>query len=59
MNDIGLKPLRRITCYIAALALNQNSPHIAIELITTISNHHSVLIRSLKVNMTKFNKKKN
>ncbi|XKL68458.1 hypothetical protein PGB90_003949 [Kerria lacca] len=49
MNDIGLKPLRRITCYIAALALNQNSPHIAIELITTISNHHSVLIRSLKV----------
>ncbi len=51
MNESGLSPLRRITAYTAALAVKHNNPHIALEILSTVTNQQFVLIRCLKVSI--------
>ena len=41
--------MRRATTFLSALAINQNSPHIAIEILSTIKEVRYIHIRNLKV----------
>lgn len=45
----GHQPMRRAIAFAAALAISQNSPHIAIELISSLTKHNYVTLRNLKV----------
>lgn len=42
-------PLRRVSCFAAALALNSNNPHICLEMLSLVNNQNFVIVRSLKV----------
>ncbi|KAK7579627.1 hypothetical protein V9T40_000256 [Parthenolecanium corni] len=48
MHESGLLPLRRAACYLGALALKQNSPHVALEIVSALSSQNFVLVRSIK-----------
>lgn len=46
--EAGHIPLRRATVFMAYLAINQNSPHIALEVLATLKGQNYVTVRSLK-----------
>lgn len=45
----GHQPMRRAIGFAAALAVSQNAPHIAIEIISSLPKHNYVTLRNLKV----------
>ncbi|VVC32605.1 Tetratricopeptide-like helical domain [Cinara cedri] len=47
--EAGHNPIRKTITFFAANAINQNSPHIAIEVITSVRNQSYVTLRNLKV----------
>ncbi|XP_050539963.1 pentatricopeptide repeat-containing protein 2, mitochondrial-like [Daktulosphaira vitifoliae] len=47
--EAGHIPIRKTVTFFAANALNQNSPHIALEVISTIRNQAYVTLRNIKV----------
>lgn len=47
--EVGHQPTRRAATFIAALALNQNAPHIAAEIISCVNTQGYVTIRNIKV----------
>ncbi|KYN37180.1 Pentatricopeptide repeat-containing protein 2 [Trachymyrmex septentrionalis] len=49
LDDKGYRIMRRATTFLSALAINQNSPHIAIEILSTIKEVRYIHIRNLKV----------
>ncbi|KAL1129869.1 hypothetical protein AAG570_012813 [Ranatra chinensis] len=49
LNEVGHYPMRRAATFAAALALKQNSPHIALEILTSMRQQTYVTIRNLKV----------
>ncbi|KYM78664.1 Pentatricopeptide repeat-containing protein 2 [Atta colombica] len=58
LNDKGYIIMRRATTFLAALAIKQNSPHIAIEILSSLREVRYIHIRCLKVlaytNLKKF-----
>jgi hypothetical protein len=48
MKDIGSDPVRRVLSYACALALKQNAPQIALEILSTAKQPNYVTIRNLK-----------
>jgi pentatricopeptide repeat domain-containing protein 2 len=51
LKEIGHIPMRRAVTFAAAMALNQNAPHIAFEIISGIQQHNYVTVRNLKVHV--------
>lgn len=49
LNTVGHVPMRKATAYAAALALNQNQPGIALEIVGTVTKGNYVTIRQLKI----------
>lgn len=49
LKTVGHIPMRRAVTFAAALALNNNSPHIALEILSDILQQNYVTIRNLKV----------
>lgn len=49
MQESSHEPIRRVICFGAALALKQNNPQIALELVSPLQNQGFVLVRSIKV----------
>jgi len=49
MNDKGFKFMRRASTFLTALAIKQNSPHIAIEIVTSMRESRYIDVRCLKV----------
>jgi pentatricopeptide repeat domain-containing protein 2 len=47
--EAGHSPIRKTITFFAANAINQNSPHIALEVITSVRNQTYVTLRNLKV----------
>jgi len=47
--EAGHSPIRKTITFFASNAINQNSPHIALEVITTVRNQQYVTLRNLKV----------
>lgn len=47
--EAGHSPIRKTITFFAANAINQNSPHIAIEVITSVRNQTYVTLRNIKV----------
>jgi len=48
MKEFGTEPVRRSTAFAAALALNQNAPQVALEILTNSRTSNYVTIRNLK-----------
>jgi pentatricopeptide repeat domain-containing protein 2 len=51
LKKVGHIPMRRAVTFAAGLALNQNAPHITLEMISSIQQHNYVTVRNLKVNV--------
>lgn len=49
LNAVGHVPMRKATAYAAALALAQNQPGIALEIVGTVTKGNYVTIRQLKI----------
>lgn len=49
LNEKGNSIVRRATTFLAALAINQNAPHIAIEILVSVKEARYIDIRCLKV----------
>lgn len=49
LKEAGHDPRMRATCFAAALAINQNAPHIALEILSVIQQQNYVSVRNLKV----------
>lgn len=47
--EAGHSPIRKTITFFAANAINQNSPHIALEVISSVRNQTYVTLRNLKV----------
>lgn len=47
--EAGHQPIRKTITFFAAHAINQNSPHIALEVITSVRNQSYVTLRNIKV----------
>ncbi|XP_060839367.1 pentatricopeptide repeat-containing protein 2, mitochondrial-like [Rhopalosiphum padi] len=47
--EAGHNPIRKTITFFAANAINQNSPHIALEVITSVRNQAYVTLRNIKV----------
>ncbi|KAE9530533.1 hypothetical protein AGLY_010995 [Aphis glycines] len=47
--EAGHSPIRKTITFFAANAINQNSPHIALEVITSVRNQSYVTLRNIKV----------
>lgn len=47
--EAGHSPIRKTITFFAGNAINQNSPHIALEVITSVRNQQYVTLRNLKV----------
>lgn len=47
--EAGHSPIRKTITFFAANAINQNSPHIALEVITSVRNQLYVTLRNIKV----------
>ncbi|XP_060869331.1 pentatricopeptide repeat-containing protein 2, mitochondrial-like [Metopolophium dirhodum] len=47
--EAGHSPIRKTITFFAANAINQNSPHIALEVITSVRNQTYVTLRNIKV----------
>ncbi|XP_046997620.1 uncharacterized protein LOC124613079 isoform X2 [Schistocerca americana] len=48
LQEVGHQPTRRAATFIAALALNQNAPHITAEIISNVGAQNYITIRNLK-----------
>lgn len=48
LNEAGSFPMRKGVCFVAALALNQNSPHIALEVVTTCKQQRYMTVRNIR-----------
>lgn len=44
-----MDPVRRVLTYSAALALNQNAPNVALEILSNAAQPNYVTVRNLKV----------
>lgn len=49
LNNVGHVPMRRAITFAAALAIKQNAPHIALEIIGTARQQQYVTVRNIKV----------
>lgn len=49
MKEVGVDPVRRVLTYSAALALNQNAPNVALEILSNAAQPNYVTVRNLKV----------
>ncbi|XP_046403945.1 pentatricopeptide repeat-containing protein 2, mitochondrial-like [Ischnura elegans] len=49
MLELGHTPVRRAITFAAALAVNQNSPHVAIEILSCTQQPNYVTVRNLKI----------
>uniref|UniRef100_A0A0K8T303 Pentatricopeptide repeat-containing protein 2 n=1 Tax=Lygus hesperus TaxID=30085 RepID=A0A0K8T303_LYGHE len=49
LNAIGHYPMRRAATFAAALAINQNEPGVALEILSTVQRQTYVTVRNLKV----------
>lgn len=49
LKEVGHVPMRRAVTFAAGLALNQNAPHVAFEMVSGVQNHNYVSVRNLKV----------
>ncbi|XP_071454606.1 pentatricopeptide repeat-containing protein 2, mitochondrial-like [Hetaerina americana] len=49
MLELGHTPVRRAVTFAAALAINQNSPHIALEILSCTQHPNYITVRNLKV----------
>ncbi|XP_012216791.1 pentatricopeptide repeat-containing protein 2, mitochondrial [Linepithema humile] len=49
LNEKGCQIMRRASTFVAALAIKQNSPHIAIEILSTLKEARYIDVRCLKV----------
>lgn len=49
LNNVGHIPMRRAITFAAALAIKQNAPHIALEIVGTARQQHYVTVRNIKV----------
>uniref|UniRef100_A0A1B6JLF5 Pentacotripeptide-repeat region of PRORP domain-containing protein n=1 Tax=Homalodisca liturata TaxID=320908 RepID=A0A1B6JLF5_9HEMI len=49
LQEAGHEPMRRAITFAAALAINQNAPHIALELLSAVPKQNYVTIRNLRV----------
>lgn len=47
--EAGHSPIRKTITFFAGNAINQNSPHIALEVITSVRNQTYVTLRNIKV----------
>lgn len=52
LKETGHIPARRAVTFAAGLALNQNAPHIAFEIISDVQQPTYVSVRNLKVSVT-------
>jgi len=48
VKDAGHEPMRRAITFAAALAINQKSPHVAVELLSEVPRQNYVTVRNLK-----------
>lgn len=46
--SVGVTPVRRAVSLFAALALKQNEPHVALEVVANVRQHHYITVRSVK-----------
>lgn len=49
MKTVGAIPVRRVVTYAACLAINQNAPNIALEILSLSGVNSYVTVRNLKV----------
>jgi hypothetical protein len=49
MKQVGAEPVRRVVAFGASLALNQNAPNVALEILALAGVTNYVTIRNLKV----------
>jgi len=49
MKDVGVEPARRTITYACALAVNQNAPNVALEVLSNVQNANYVTVRNLKM----------
>ncbi|KAG8228418.1 hypothetical protein J437_LFUL003891 [Ladona fulva] len=49
LQELGHNPVRRAVTFAAALAINQNSPHIALEILSCTQQLNYITVRNLKV----------
>lgn len=49
LNSVGHIPMRKTTTFAAALALAQNSPHVALEIVSTVKQQNYMTVRNIKV----------
>lgn len=49
LNNIGHIPMRRAITFAATLAIKQNAPHIALEIVGTARQQQYVTVRNIKV----------
>lgn len=50
MQEIGHIPITKTITFAAGLALAQNAPHVALEMLTSTNRQNYVTVRNLKVN---------
>lgn len=48
LNNTGHIPMRKAAAFAAGLALQQNAPHIALEIISTLKDQHYLTVRNIK-----------
>lgn len=51
LKEVGHIPMRRAITFAAGLALNQNAPHVAFEIISGMHQQNYVTVRNLKVHV--------
>lgn len=49
LNEVGHFPMRRACTFCAGLALNQNEPAIALEVVSQVKNQGYTSVRNIKV----------
>lgn len=49
LSNVGHIPVRRAITFAAALALQQNAPHVALEIIGTVVKQNYVTVRNIKI----------
>jgi len=52
LKEVGHIPMRRAVTFAAGLALNQNAPHVAFEMVSGVQQQNYVSVRNLKVCVT-------
>lgn len=49
MKEVGVDAVRRALTYASSLALNQNAPNVALEILSGVTQVNYVTVRNLKV----------